>query len=67
MVLRVCRQVIGDWQQAEDATQAVFLALARMAGSIRVEGTVAPWLHGVAYRVATKARGRAVARRRAEA
>jgi RNA polymerase sigma factor (sigma-70 family) len=66
MVLRVCRQVIGDLQAAEEATQAVFLILARKAGSIRVEGTVAPWLHGVARRVAAKAKGRAAARRRAE-
>jgi RNA polymerase sigma factor (sigma-70 family) len=66
MVLRICRQVAGDLQDAEDATQAVFLVLARKAGSIRVKGTVAPWLHGVAHRIAAKARGRAAARRRAE-
>jgi RNA polymerase sigma factor (sigma-70 family) len=66
MVLRICRQVVGDRQDAEDATQAVFLVLARKAGSIRVEGTVVPWLHGVARRVAAKAKGRAAARRRAE-
>src|SRR5262245_28356327 len=66
MVLRICRQVIGDLQDAEDATQTVFLVLARKAGTIRVEGTVAPWLHGVAHRIAAKARGRATARGRAE-
>jgi RNA polymerase sigma factor (sigma-70 family) len=66
MVLRVCRQVVGELQAAEDATQAVFLILARKAGSIRVEGTVAPWLHGVARRVAAKARARAATRRRVE-
>ncbi len=63
MVLRVCRRVMGDLQEAEDATQAVFLVLARKAGSIRVAGTVAPWLHGVARRIAAKARVRAAARR----
>jgi RNA polymerase sigma factor (sigma-70 family) len=66
MVLRVCRQVIGNPQDAEDATQAVFLVLARKATSIRVEGTVAPWLYGVARRVAARARGRAAYRREAE-
>ena len=43
MVLRVCRRVMGDLQEAEDATQAVFLVLARKAGSIRVAGTVCAW------------------------
>jgi RNA polymerase sigma factor (sigma-70 family) len=66
MVLSVCWQVIGDRQDAEDATQAVFLVLARKAASIRVEGTIAPWLHGVARRVAAKARCRAATRRQAE-
>jgi RNA polymerase sigma factor (sigma-70 family) len=66
MVLRVCRQVIGDRQDAEDAAQAVFLVLARKASSIRVDDTLASWLHGVARRVAAKARGRAAARRQIE-
>src|SRR4051794_34276157 len=51
MVLRVCRGVIGDGDAAQDAAQAVFLVLARKAGSIRVDGTITPWLHGVAVRV----------------
>jgi RNA polymerase sigma factor (sigma-70 family) len=67
MVLRICRQLTGDLQAAEDATQAVFLLLSRRAGQIRVGDTVAPWLHGVARRVAAKARARAAARRRSEA
>jgi RNA polymerase sigma factor (sigma-70 family) len=66
MVLRVCRRILGSHQDAEDAAQAVFLVLARKATSIRVEGSVAPWLHGVARRVAAKARGRTATLRRAE-
>lgn len=66
MVLRVCEQVIGHRQDAEDAAQAVFLVLARKASLIRVHGTLAPWLHGVARRVAAKARVRSNARRQLE-
>jgi RNA polymerase sigma factor (sigma-70 family) len=66
MVLRVCEQVIGDRQDGEDAAQAVFLVLARKASLLRVQGSLAPWLYGVARRVAAKARGRAAARRKLE-
>ena len=66
MVVRVCRQVLGDNHDAEDAAQAVFLVLARKAHVIRVKGSIAPWLHGVARWVAAKARGRSAARRQAE-
>ncbi|AMV40054.1 RNA polymerase sigma factor [Planctomyces sp. SH-PL62] len=66
MVLRVCRQILDDRQDAEDAAQVVFLVLARKASSIRVGGSLAPWLHGAARRIASKSRGRAVSRRRIE-
>jgi RNA polymerase sigma factor (sigma-70 family) len=62
MVLRVCRGVLNDAHDAEDAFQAVFLVLASRAGSIRRSGSVASWLFGVAQRVASRAR-RASARR----
>nr|WP_303652943.1 RNA polymerase sigma factor [Paludisphaera mucosa] len=67
MVLDVCRRAVGDRQHAEDAAQAVFLTLARKAASVRVDGTLAPWLHGTARRVAARARSRSAARRSAEA
>ena len=64
MVLRVCRSVLHDAHDAEDAFQAVFLVLANRAGSIRRSGSVASWLFGVAQRVATRGR-RSAARRHA--
>lgn len=63
MVLRTCRQILGDDHDAQDAAQAVFLILARKAGSLRGRDSVAPWLHGVARRVASRARKRTSARR----
>jgi RNA polymerase sigma factor (sigma-70 family) len=67
MVLRACRQVLGDGPDAHDSAQAVFLVLARRAGSIRSRGSIAPWLHEVACRVASRARQRAAVRRTNEA
>ena len=66
MVLRVCRQVLGDEHEAHDASQATFLVLARRAGSIARRESVGSWLHGVALRVAAKARISAARRRARE-
>jgi RNA polymerase sigma factor (sigma-70 family) len=63
MVLRVCRSLLHDAHDAEDAFQAIFLVLANRAGSIRRSGSVASWLFGVAHRVISRAR-RSAARRR---
>ena len=66
MVLRICRGVLRDPQDAEDAFQATFLVLAHRAGSIRRRDSVASWLFGVSQRVAAQARLRAARRRAGE-
>ncbi len=63
LVWAVCRQLLPHHADAEDAFQAVFLALVRSAGSIRAGRTLPAWLHAVAVRVAAKVK-RAAARRR---
>ncbi len=66
MVLRVCRGVLDDPHEAQDAFQATFLVLAREARSIRRLDSAASWLHGVARRVAAKAKVGLARRRRHE-
>jgi RNA polymerase sigma factor (sigma-70 family) len=66
MVLGVCQRVLGDIHAAEDSFQATFLVLVRQAGSIRKRGSLGSWLHGVALRIATRARAQASMRRRRE-
>jgi zinc protease len=66
MVLGVCRRVLDDPHDVDDAFQATFLVLVRRAGSIRNRDVLATWLHGVARRVAVRARVNARRRRACE-
>jgi RNA polymerase sigma factor (sigma-70 family) len=63
MVLRVCQSILRENQDAEDAFQATFLVLVRNARAISKPASVASWLHGVAYRLATRVRAEAARRR----
>lgn len=54
MVLGVCKRILRQTHDAEDACQATFLVLARRALSIRKRTALGSWLHGVALRVARK-------------
>jgi RND family efflux transporter MFP subunit len=66
MVWRVCRSVLDDPHDTEDAFQATFLVLVKKATGLWVADSLGPWLHQVAYRTASCARSSAARRRRLE-
>jgi RNA polymerase sigma factor (sigma-70 family) len=56
MVWGVCRRLLGDGHDAEDAFQATFLVLVRKAAGLRNPDRVACWLYGVARQTAVRMR-----------
>jgi RNA polymerase sigma factor (sigma-70 family) len=63
MVLSVCRGILNDPNDAEDAFQATFLILVKKAGTFRGHVALGGWLYLVAHRVAIRANAAAVRRR----
>jgi len=66
LVYGVCRRILNDSNDAEDAFQATFLVLVRKGGTLRDPGRLANWLYGVAYRTARKLRAKAALRTKSE-
>jgi RNA polymerase sigma factor (sigma-70 family) len=66
MVLGVCRRVLRDANDADDAFQATFLVLVRKAASLRQPELLGNWLYGVAYRTGVRVRAQLTARRQRE-
>jgi RNA polymerase sigma factor (sigma-70 family) len=66
LVLSVCRRILTNTHDADDAFQATFLVLARRARAIRKVDSLAAWLHGVALRLAIKMKSKSIKRQERE-
>ena len=66
MVLSVCRGILKDPHDAEDAFQAAFLILVKKSSTLRRHEALGPWLYRVAHRVAIRANAAATRRRACE-
>ena len=64
MVQGVCRRMLANSTDADDAFQATFLVFVRKARQLGPSDAIGPWLYGVATRVALRARSEVARRRR---
>jgi RNA polymerase sigma factor (sigma-70 family) len=62
MVLGVCRRLLRDPHDVDDAFQATFLILVRKASDVHVNDSLGRWLYGVSQRVAVRARSNSARR-----
>ncbi len=56
MVYGVCHRQLGIGADADDAFQATFLVVVRRLKDLATKNNLAGWVHGIAFRVARKAR-----------
>jgi RNA polymerase sigma factor (sigma-70 family) len=66
LVMAVCHRVLKHAADAEDAFQATFLVLARKAGALNWNESIAGWLHDTARRTSLKLRGSTLRRKTRE-
>jgi RNA polymerase sigma factor (sigma-70 family) len=66
VVFGVCRRILSDANDAEDAFQATFMVLVRKGAALRQPGRLSSWLYGVANRTARKVKLKAALRTRSE-
>lgn len=66
LVFGVCRRVLGNAADAEDAFQATFLVLVKKGASLQQPGRLANWLYGVALRTANHVKSKRAQRARVE-
>lgn len=66
LVYRVCRRVLSDANDADDAFQATFMVLVRKGAALKQPERLANWLYGVAYRTARKVKVKSAIRSRHE-